>query len=242
MMRENMPKTKLEAHRACLSRRGFALSCIGASCLGAAGLLALPSAARAERLLADRTFAIFRDGSEIGRHQVSFRPTADGVDVTTEIDITVKVAFITAFRFAQQARDHWDDGLLLESRVTTDDNGKTSATEIQARGAALSVAGGVDNRTMRVPLGTMTDIAFWNVDIVRQHELLDIQQATLTDVAASDRGSEAIDLPGGRIVAQRYSIHSRSGRSGDVWYDEAGNWVKGHLITRGEALDYRLIG
>jgi hypothetical protein len=236
-MRETTPARSLDRSRTRLSRRGFAVSCVGA-----AGWLALPSLGRAEPPLADRSFAIFRDGSEIGRHDVRFRPTADGFDVTTEIDIAVKVAFITAFRFAQRAQDHWDDGFLLESRVTTDDNGKTSATEIQARGAALSVAGGVDNRTTRVPLGTMTDIAFWNVDIVRQRELLDIQHATLTDVAASHLGSEAINLPGGRIMAHRYSIRAHSGRSGDVWFDDAGNWVKGHLITRGETLDYRLIG
>lgn len=219
------------------SRRGFS-----ACCLGGAGLLALPSLGRAETQHIDRHFAIFRDGDEIGRHEVRFRPSADGFDVTSDIDITVKIAFITAFRFSQHAEDRWVAGQLVESRITTDDNGQTSTTEIEARGTALSVEGGIEQRTLRVPLGTMTDIAFWNLDIVRQRKLVDIQKAILTDVAASHSGTETIDLGTGPITADRFTMNSETGRNGDIWFDAAGNWVKGRLITRGETLDYRLIG
>ena len=219
------------------SRRGFALSC-----LGGVGCLALPAGGRAAALPVERRFAIFRDDREIGRHEVRFTPTAGGFDVRTDIDIKVKVAFITAFHFKQRADDRWIDGQLVESRVTTDDNGKASSTEIEARGSTLSVEGGVDNRNLQVPLGTMTDIAFWNLEIVRQRTLVDIQRATLTDVVASSGGSETITLASGPIAAERFTIDSRSGRNGDIWFDAAGNWVMGRLVTRGETLDYRLIG
>lgn len=219
-----------------LSRRGFALSC-----LGAVGVCALPAVGRAQPLPVDRVFAIHREGGEIGRHEVRFRPTADGFNVTTDIDIAVKVAFITAFRFSQHAEDQWVAGQLVDSHVRTDDNGTKSVTDIEARGSALSVEGGIENRTLRVPLGTMTDIAFWNLDIVRQRELVDIQLAALTDVAARHAGTDMIEVGGQRIAAERYTVDSRSGRNGDVWFDAAGNWVKGQLVTRGESLDYRLV-
>jgi hypothetical protein len=218
------------------SRRGFALSC-----LGGVGCLALPVRGRAESLPLERRFAIFRDDNEIGRHEVRFTPTANGFDVSTDIDIKVKVAFITAFHFSQRANDRWIGGQLVESRVTTDDNGKESSTEIEARGPTLKVEGGVENRSLQVPLGTMTDIAFWNLDIVRQRSLVDIQKAILTDVAAASAGSETITLAGGPITAARFTINSQSGRNGDIWFDADGNWVKGRLVTRGETLDYRLI-
>jgi hypothetical protein len=218
------------------SRRGFALSC-----LGGAGCLVLPARGQAGTVPVERRFAIFRGDSEIGRHEVRFTPIANGFDVSTDIDIKVKVAFITAFHFNQRADDRWIDGQLVESRVTTDDNGKASSTEIEARGSTLSVEGGVDNRFLQVPLGTMTDIAFWNLEIVRQRTLVDIQQATLTDVAAASAGKETITLASGPITAERFTIDSRSGRNGDIWFDAAGNWVMGRLVTRGETLDYRLI-
>lgn len=218
------------------SRRGFALSC-----LGGAGCLVLPTRVRAAAVPVERRFAIFRGDSEIGRHEVRFTPTAGGFDVSTDIEIKVKVAFITAFHFNQHADDRWIDGRLVESRITTDDNGNTSSTEIEARGSTLSVEGGVENRNLQVPLGTMTDIAFWNLEIVRQRSLVDIQKAILTDVAASGAGTETIELASGPTTAERFIIDSRSGRNGDIWFDAAGNWVKGRLVTRGETLDYRLI-
>ena len=190
----------------------------------------------------DRSFAIFRDGDEIGRHDVHFATTANGLEVSTDIDIAVKVAFITAFRFEQHARDQWQDGLLVQSNVTTNDNGTRSETMLHARGDNLSVQGGVDNRVLRVPLGTMTDIAFWNLDIVRQRALVDLQRAELTGLAARYSGGEVIELGGARIAAERYTIDAESGRNGDIWFDAAGNWVRGMMVTRGEKLEYRLRG
>jgi hypothetical protein len=191
---------------------------------------------------AGRSFAIFRDGDEIGRHDVRFAAAADGLKVETTIDIAVKVAFLTAFSFQQHARDLWRDGLLVESRVATNDNGTKSETLLRARGDNLSVEGGVENRLLNVPLGTMTDIAFWNLDIVRQRALVDLQRAKLLGLAARSGGVETIEVTGGPITAQRYTIDAESGRNGDIWFDDAGNWVKGLLVTRGEQLAYHLLG
>jgi hypothetical protein len=221
------------------SRRAFAGSCLagaGAVCLG------IRPAQASTPVPADRSFAIFRDGDEIGRHDVRFAATADGLEVETTIDIAVKVAFLTAFRFEQQARDLWRGGLLVESHVSTDDNGTRSETLLRARGDNLSVEGGVDNRVLHVPLGTMTDIAFWNLDIVRQRALVDLQRAKLLGLAAHAGGAETIEVGGGHITAQRYTIDAESGRNGDIWFDDAGNWVKGFLVTRGENLAYHLLG
>lgn len=220
------------------SRRGFAVACVA----GAGALYLGPERARATPILpADRSFAIFRDGNEIGRHDVRFRAAAAGLEVRTDIDIAIKVAFFTAFRFDQEARDHWQDDLLTESRAVTNDNGTRSETRLAARGDDLSVEGGVANRTLQVPLGTMTDIAVWNLAFVRQRALLDLQRAQLTGVLARHVGSEEIEVGGSRIAAERYTINAESGRNGDIWYDAEDNWVKGTMVIRGEQLDYRLI-
>jgi hypothetical protein len=144
------------------SRRSFAACCLaGTAC---AGLPAGSSAALA--LPADRRFAIHRDGTEIGRHEVSFRMVDGALEVETEIDLKVKIAFNTAFHFEQQAHDRWVDGQLVESRSSTDDNGKTTRTVI--RSTAKPSASRAGSRTVSCgPLGTMTDNAFRNLDIVR---------------------------------------------------------------------------
>ena len=220
------------------SRRGFACACLAGAGIT---LLGAPNGRAATATPLDRSFAIVRDGDDIGRHDVRFATTANGLEVSTDIDIAVKVAFITAFRFEQHARERWQDGLLVQSRVTTNDNGIKSETMLNARGDDLSVQGGIDNRVTRVPLGTMTDIAFWNLEIVRQRALVDLQRAELTSLAARHFGAEEIEMGGSRIAAERYAINADSGRNGDIWFDAAGNWVKGMMVTRGERLEYRLL-
>ena len=219
-----------------ISRRGF-----GLTCLAGAGCLALPRRGLAGTPPADRHFAIFRDGKEIGHHIVGFTPTDGGFAAETTIEVAVKIAFITAFHFKQSAADVWTDGQLVESRVETDDNGEVSQTLLRSEGDKLSVQGGIADRQLRVPLGTMTDLAFWNIDIVRQRTLVDLQKALLTDVAAESLGTETIDARGRRIEAQRFKFAAETGRNGDIWFDADGNWVKGLLTTRGETLDYRLV-
>ena len=219
-----------------ISRRGF-----GLTCLAGAGCLAMPSLGLAGTPPADRHFAIFRDGNEIGRHVVRFTPVDGGFKAETDVEVTVKVAFITAFRFKQNAVDLWQNGQLVESRASTDDNGEVSQTMLRSEGGKLNVEGGVADRQLRVPLGTMTDLAFWNIDICRQRSLVDLQKALLTDVAAESLGTETIDAQGRRIEAQKFKFAAETGRNGDIWFDADGNWVKGLLTTRGETLDYRLL-
>ena len=219
-----------------ISRRGF-----GLTCLAGAGCLALPRLGLAGAPPANRNFAIFRDGKEIGRHVVRFTPTADGFEAKTEVEVTVKVAFITAFRFEQVADDRWRDGLLVASRVHTDDNGDVSQTSISAEDGKLNVEGGEADRQLTAPLGTMTDLAFWNIGIVRQRALVDLKKALLTDVASEALGRETIDVGGSAVDAERFKFAARTGRKGDIWFDAQGNWVKGLLTTRGETLDYRLL-
>lgn len=205
------------------------------------GCLALPARLSAAAMPADRTFAILRDGDEIGRHVVRFAPADNGFRARTEIEIEVKVAFFTVFQFKQTADDLWFNGQLHESSASTNDNGELSQTLIRATGNGLEVEGGEANRELEVPLGTMTDLAFWNDAIVRQQALVDTQKVRLTDLAAQPRGTETVETPFGPVTAERFTVAAKAGRSGDIWFDADGNWVKGIMSVRGETLAYRLV-
>ena len=47
---------------------------------------------------------------------------------------------------------------------------------------------------------------------------------------------------GQAVEARRFSMTGTKGRSGSVWYDDAGSLVKAIVTTRGETLDYELQG
>ena len=50
---------------------------------------------------------------------------------------------------------------------------------------------------------------------------------------------ETVDLGDGRQVAAiRYEMSGTQGRSGSIWYDDSGRFVRTSFVTRGERLDY----
>lgn len=213
---------------------GLALA-LGASALGT---LALPRHALA-LLPADRTFDIRRNGSSVGRHRIAFSTSGSEVTVTTEIDITVKIAFITAFRYSQRARDLWRDEALASSDVVTDDDGKHSRVVLEAEGGLLRGAG--PDGPIELPLGAMTDLCWWNAGIVRNDMLLDAQTGRVSALESWEVGSRRIEVAGGLVEARGYGIEASQGRAGEVWYDSRGRWIKALLRTRGEVLEYRLL-
>ena len=43
---------------------------------------------------------------------------------------------------------------------------------------------------------------------------------------------------GQTIEARRFNMAGTKGRSGTLWYDDAGSLVRAVVVTRGETLDY----
>lgn len=207
-----------------------------------AGALVLgrwPGLARAAALPESRAFRVYREGEEIGRHDYVFTPTADGFTVDSHVELVVKVAFITAFRYEQRGRDVWVGEKMVASDIVTDDDGERTRLQARAAGEALLVDGATGE--VKAPLGTMTDVSFWNDAIVRARELIDSKTGELGPLQVRGRASERIVVRGEEIAAAGYTIESSRGRSGQIWYDHDGNWVKARLVTRGETLEYELI-
>lgn len=186
----------------------------------------------------DRTFDIFRKGERIGGNRVVFRPTGSGFEVVTEIDIAVKMAFITAYRYRQEANDRWQNGVLVASDVATDDNGER--TRVRIREAAGRLKGEGPEGPLDLRLGILTDLCWWNPAIVRHDQLLDAQRGTIDKMALKDGEREIIRVAGQAVEASRYTLAASRGREGHIWYDAEGRWVQAVIRTRGELIEFRL--
>ena len=92
-----------------------------------AGALAMPATGLARPARPPTSwgqeFAVSRDGAPIGQHRLRF--SQDGPRTTAEIDIElqVKLAFITVYRYRHVNRELWEGGRLLSFASRTDDNG-----------------------------------------------------------------------------------------------------------------------
>ena len=181
---------------------------------------------------------VYRKGSLIGTHVIGFSQTSSILKVTSQIDLQVKVAFITVYSYQQTANDDWENGVLVRSRIQTNDDGKETLVQAEVRDGQLVVQGPSGSSTTQ--LGAMTDISFWNQAITQGPALIDSQTAELIKIQVEGGTKERIMVRGQAVEARRFSMTGTKGRSGSVWYDDAGSLVKAIVTTRGETLDYEL--
>lgn len=187
-----------------------------------------------------RVFDIFRKGDPVGHHAMTFSPDpAGGFVVDHDIEIVIKVAFITAYSYRQQGRDTWRGGMMVGSVLDTDDDGTRTRVQIVKGGDKLQVDGPAG--TYAVPMGTMNDISMWNAGIMRLDHVVDGQNGQYTPIQPQPAVAERVAVGGQMVETERYTVLSTKGREGRIWYAKASmEWVKGLVVTRGETLDYQL--
>ena len=207
--------------------------------LAGSGMLAIGFVNRAAAAApADIQLNVYRKGSLIGTHVIRFSQTSSILKVTSQIDLQVKVAFITVYSYQQTANDDWENGVLVRTRIQTNDDGKETLVQAEVRDGQLAVQGPSGSSTTQ--LGAMTDISFWNQAITQGPALIDSQTAELIKIQVEGGTKERIMVRGQAVEARRFSMTGTKGRSGSVWYDDAGSLVKAIVTTRGETLDYEL--
>ncbi len=212
-------------------------SLLGGSIAGLAALT-LPLSSMASPLPADLSFRVRRKGDDIGRHLITFDPSADGFLVRTHIELRVRVAFFTAFSYDQDAVDLWKDGALQSTDVHTNHNGEASVLRGRLVGDSFSLDG--PQGPMSVAAGMMTDLCFWNPAILATDQIVNAVDGKVDPIGAVSRGQEWQRVAGDPLWAQAYSIKTGS-RHGSVWYDENNRWVGATISDGEETLSYELL-
>jgi hypothetical protein len=169
----------------------------------------------------DRSYAIFRDGSEIGSRELRF--STDGGDLLVDINtsIKIKVAFITVFKRLERQREVWRNGELIEFASTVDDDGDDFRVEAVRKADGLEVTGSVG--TYLAPAGTLP-ATYWSKDIVDTNTLINVKRGTLQHVDTSFIGDEAIKVDGAQVPTSRFKMTGDENL--DLWYDENGTAVR----------------
>jgi hypothetical protein len=190
----------------------------------AIGVLILPITAMASPATETHSFAIVRNGDQIGTNTICLHH--DGPDTLVEIStsIAVKISFLTLYRFDQTETEHWADGRFVSMNSTTDDDGTLHRVSADASGGALSVT--ADGKTTRMP-GNLMPSSLWNPMLARQTAALSTVDGKLIPVTVADRGTEDLSVRGRQIAAHHYALHGIYYQ--DVWYDERGDLVRVRL-------------
>ena len=185
------------------------------------------------------TFAVYRNGENIGRHVLAFTQKGGSQLVTIDSDITVRAMGLAAYRYVHHGEEVWAGEQLQSLQTRTDDNGRKYSVLAQHTGSSLKVerttagpvaAAALDGIQMpdisreTLPAGTMPT-SQWNIRQVKQSTLLNTQYGTLAHVKVVPGSRETVRTSTRSVEATRYT-YSGDLRM-DLWFDDRSRWVKG---------------
>lgn len=194
-----------------------------------------PAAGAADLKDGAYSFMVFRDGDQIGTHTLTARHEGGDLVLDIAVDIKVKVAFITAYRYEQTRREVWRDGRLIAFESKTNDDGKKAKTSGKLEGDMLVVTGPDGTQKVRPD---MIPNSWWNPDLVKQTELLSTFDGKVLKVKIEDAGEETVETATGPVKAHRYVLTGEAER--EVWYDAEGRWVHMRTGRGGTPVDWVL--
>lgn len=217
-------------------------------------LLAGPVAFAADPYPSKITYAIYRDGQQIGRHMVTFGHKGPLKVVTVDCQVEVKALGVAAYRYSHRGQEEWNGDQLQALQAQTDDNGKKYTVAAARRGAELVV-----DRTAPAPMataaadqgyqgpdvsrqvlpGNLLPTSGWNFGQVKQSALLNTENGKVAHVQVTPAGQEMVRMPSGSVETTRYRY------TGDLkmeqWFDARGRWVKGTFTAfDGSTIEYIL--
>jgi hypothetical protein len=196
--------------RPALTRRHFAGAALAALAARPAWALSFPAASRIN-------CKVFRGATEIGTADYVFTPSGDRLAVAVDVDIRVRVGFITLFSYRHHNLEHWVGDRLLEFTAHTLRNGAQGYAYARWNGTGLAVTGSQTAPYVAPPNAIGT--SYWNFRTVSD-PLIDTQNGRLLKVAVTEQGpGAALQADGTSVPATEYTVNGEIRLN--LWYTSA---------------------
>ena len=181
-------------------------------------------------------FDVLRKGKPFGKHIVRFDvDDQGGFTARTDVDLKVKIGPFTAFQYQLDSQEIWQDGRLVALNGKTNDDGDKSFVDAELIGEDLLVDGSAFEGAVRPEI---IPSSHWNINQVRSDSMLSTESGEVLDMQIIPKGRETLTIAGQTIETHRYLLDSDIDI--DLWYDNAGRWVKLTFEARGQTIEYRL--
>jgi hypothetical protein len=179
-------------------------------------------------------FDVYRDGNKVGFHRVWFGKRGTDLTVENKFRIEIKVLFLTAYSYQYSSEARWRAGQLLQIAAQVDDDGATSQVSAALDDDRMKVNGSAGRYTAEA---TLYPTNHWNVEVLRQKQVLNTLTGQLNSVRIEAAGRELVATEFGEALATRYAY--KGDLETEAWYDDAGRWVKLRFQARdGSTIEY----
>jgi len=170
-------------------------------------------------------FDVIRKNKVIGSHKITFTENNDVLLVETNIDIEVKVMFISAYEFTHQSTETWTNGNFTKIVAHTDFEDEREYFIKGQDNNVSFLASGMDGE-LELDKNILPS-NFWNFDILTQKEIFDTQKGVVRTIDVEDLGYEEIEINKEKVQCNKF-IFNASSNSKDkgpfpeytLWYDE----------------------
>lgn len=160
---------------------------------------------------------IIRDGTPIGTHRVTVTGGDAARTAATEVEIAVRLAGFTVYRYAHSFTETWEGPRLVALRSRSDRNGTPGTLTVRRDGDALIAEGGPDG-TIRLP-GNAAPLSWWDPSVL----------ARPLFEASTGRPESTLAREGPPSGPVRWRLTAPP--NSESTYDAAGNWTG--YATRG---------
>lgn len=181
-------------------------------------------------------FTVLRKGKRFGSHVLTFERDDTGkLEVTTDVDLQVKIGPITAFKYRLDSLEQWVDGQLVALSGKSNNDGRKGEVVAETEGGDLVVDGTKFDGAL--PLGIIPS-SHWNRLQVYQSQMLSTETGEVLDIDVELIGDDKVQVGDQMIDATHYRL--TSDLTVDLWYDRQSRWVKLAFQVRGQDIEYVL--
>ena len=190
--------------------------------LGGVGLALAPGAALAvpNRL----AFQVFRNGTKVGEHLMTFAGDDAARTISTNVAMTVKVGPVPVYKYKHTATEKWVAGKWASIDTNTNGNGKLTKASARAMGSYVQITGPAGSQ--RGPADA-APLSHWNPANFSR-PLFNQQEGKMLKVRCTQVA------PGHWAIRGETEI--------DDFYDASGNWLalRGKLED-GSKMEYKRV-
>ena len=168
---------------------------------------------------------------DIGTHVLNFSCDGNDLIVETDVDVKVKVLFVTAYQRKAHYREVWRGDRLIAYDARTDDGGDVYVTKAHIDGDHMIVDG--VEKGVAVPLDTVSSHP-WNIDVVKRPLIFGQRDGRIHEVDVEVAGPAHVDIHGKKVEAEKYVV--TGGMERELFYAADGTWLQWRLERDGKMI------
>ena len=152
------------------------------------------------------TYDVIRKNKVIGSIETTFNNQDSILEITTVVDIEVKVLFVTAYKFYQTSKETWVDNEFIKIEGFADFEDER---EYSIKGEDVDnifLAFGMDGELKLDK--TILPLNYWNKEILKQKKIFDTQKGIVREIKVKKLKDEEIKINDKKILAEKYILNA----------------------------------